>query len=355
MDGVALFVGGALRFIDRVAATMLGYAREEEALGRPIEGLVPPAALALRRKRCGEEGAIGPFEVRALRCDGSIAELQTWAMPAFYEGQEAVQVVMRDLEKARSQDLERAETERLLLLGELASGVANELRNVFAPLLADAINLSTKAVSPDAHASAERLADGARRAVEGLDSFLLFVSEYPARPKPTDINALVFRALRAMAPAFRRHNVEVRSEFHAPVDKVPVDPYLFERAITQLLRNAQQAIADTGRPGVVRVRTYRDENIFSVSVSDAGCGIPEENLPRVFEPFFTTRQPGAGIGLGLTMARHAAEAHGGELLADSRPGEGSSFTIRIPVAPARAAAPAPTAEGRGRDLAQPSG
>ncbi len=353
MDGVALFVGGVLRFIDRVAATMLGYAREEEALGRPIEGLVPPAAFALRRKRCGEEAAIGPFEVRTFRCDGSIAELQTWAMPALYEGQEALQVVMRDLAAARQQGLERAETHRLLLLGELATGVANELRNVFAPLLADAMNLTTKPASPEARVAAERLADGARRALEALDNFFLFICEYPARLKPTDINGLIFRSLRAMAADFRRHNVDVRSEFQAPVDEVPVDPYLFERAITQLLRNAEQAIADTGRPGVVRVRSYRDANTFSVSVSDNGCGVPEENLPKVFEPFFTTREPGAGIGLGLTIARHAAEAHGGEVLADSRPGEGSTFTIRIPAAPRRAAAPAPTAEGREGDLAQP--
>jgi len=355
MDGVALFVGGSLRFIDRVAATMLGYAREEEALGRPVEGLVPPAALALRRKRCGEEAVLGPFEVRALRCDGSVAELQTWAMPALYEGQEAVQVVMRDLAEARQQNLEGAETRRLLLLGELASGVANELRNLFAPLLADAVGLSTDPGSPDAHAAAGRLADGARRALETLDNFLLFVCEHPARLKRTDINALVFKVLRTMAPAFQRRNVEVRSEFRAPVDEVPVDPYLVERAITELLSNAEQAIADTRRPGLIRVRTYRDENTFSVSVSDNGCGIPEENLPRVFEPFYTTRQPGAGIGLGLTMARHAAEAHGGELLADSRSGEGSTFTIRIPASAARAAAPPPTVEGRERDVAQPSG
>jgi len=340
MDGVALFVGGSLRFIDRVAATMLGYAREEEALGRPVQGLVPPAALALQRKRCGEEAVLGPFEVRALRCDGSVAELQTWAMPALYEGREAVQVVMRDLAEARQQDLERAETHRLLLLGELASGVANELRNIFAPLLADAVSLSTDPGSPDARAAVGRLADAARRALETLDNFLLFVCEHPARLKPTDI---------------QRHNVEVRSEFHAPVDEVPVDAYLVERAITELLSNAEHAIADTGRPGLIRVRTYRDENTFSVSVSDNGCGVPEENLPRVFEPFYTTRQPGAGIGLGLTMARHAAEAHGGELLADSRPGEGSTFTIRIPVSPARTAAPPPTLEGREGDVAQPSG
>ena len=355
MDGVALFVGGSLRYIDRVAATLLGYAREEEALGRPIEGLVPPAALELRRKRCGEDAVVGPFEARVLRCDGSIAELQTWAAPALYEGQEAVQVTMRDLAQARQEDLERAELRRLLLLGELASGVANELRNIFSPLLADAVRLGMDPRSPETHAAARRLADGARRALDTLDSFLLFVREHPARLKPTDVNGLVFKVLREMAPVFQARGIEVHSEFRAAVNEVPVDPYLLERALSQLLRNAEQAIADADRPGRVRVTTYRDEGVFSVSVSDNGCGIAEEDLPRVFEPFFTTRQPGLGIGLGLTIARHVARAHGGELLADSRFGEGSTFTIRIPVRSARPASAPIEGESYGGEAARPGG
>jgi two-component system NtrC family sensor kinase len=103
-------------------------------------------------------------------------------------------------------------------------------------------------------------------------------------------------------------------------------------AFLNLIINAYDAIAETGRRGTISVATSVDGDHATVSITDTGAGIPESVLPKIFDPFFTTKSVGRGTGQGLTLARAVVrEGHGGTLLVDSRPGAGSTFTVRLPI------------------------
>jgi two-component system NtrC family sensor kinase len=95
-----------------------------------------------------------------------------------------------------------------------------------------------------------------------------------------------------------------------------------------LLVNAAHAIEKQGQ---ITVRSWAADGYVSVAVRDSGCGIPPDNLSHIFEPFFTTKEVGKGTGLGLSISYDIVKKHNGEILVDSRPGEGTTFTVRIPV------------------------
>jgi signal transduction histidine kinase len=141
-----------------------------------------------------------------------------------------------------------------------------------------------------------------------------------------DVNGSVRRAVHLAGGKLRRR-VALRMEL-GEVPPTRCDPERLTEAFRNLLANAAQAIEG---PGTVTVRSWSEEGVICVSVADTGCGIPEEDLPRVFDPFFTTREAGAGAGLGLSIALDTVCRHNGDISVRSEVGKGSTFTVRIPV------------------------
>jgi signal transduction histidine kinase len=116
------------------------------------------------------------------------------------------------------------------------------------------------------------------------------------------------------------------------------DASQIQQTLTNIMVNAAEAIRG---PGTITVRSWRDDTrkMAAVSFTDTGCGIPAENVERIFEPFFTTKQEGHGTGLGLAIAYGIVERHGGTIKVDSRPGEGTTFTVWLPEKPAEEGTP----------------
>lgn len=113
-----------------------------------------------------------------------------------------------------------------------------------------------------------------------------------------------------------------------PLPVVPCYPQELNQVFLNLLVNAGHAI---GEKGVISIHSWQEEDLVCISVSDNGCGIPEENLERLFEPFFTTKEVGKGTGLGLSISYDIIQKHGGEIQVDSKVGQGTTFTIRLPL------------------------
>ena len=108
---------------------------------------------------------------------------------------------------------------------------------------------------------------------------------------------------------------------------------MFLNVIVNAAHAIEDAVSGTDARGVIRVRTASDGDAVVISISDSGPGIPDEVRDKVFEPFFTTKDVGRGSGQGLAIARSIVEAHGGTITFESAPGTGTTFRIRIPVAP----------------------
>ncbi len=233
--------------------------------------------------------------------------------------QEALAEKTRALEAAQ-QDLVRVE--RLAILGQLAGGVSHELRNPLGVIKNAVYYLGM--VLPDdpqvrKHLSIlEREVVTANRIVGGL---LDFARVRPPNPVATDLSALVRECLEAAAVP---DNVRVVLRLAGDLPPVAVDPDQMKLILANLVANAIQAMPDGG---TLTIETLADEGGARVAVADTGQGIAPEDLAKIFEPLFTTKP--RGIGLGLAVVRSLAEGNGANVTVESAPERGSRFTVRF--------------------------
>ncbi len=245
-------------------------------------------------------------------------------------------VIIMVLERARS-DSERLharlrEAERLATAGELAAGMAHEIRNPLAAILnATALLTDENGLTPDERASTlAALRTEARRLNRILSDFLQFARPQEARRAPGDIREVVqhvsslIREDRSRAP-----RVDVRVAVDPAVPRFAFDRDQVTQVLWNVALNAVEAMNGRGRLSLEVNRRHGD---VALSVSDTGAGIAAENLPRVFEPFYTGKPNGSG--LGLTIAERIVGAHGGRIEIDSELGRGTRVTLLFPLAAA---------------------
>jgi two-component system phosphate regulon sensor histidine kinase PhoR len=153
--------------------------------------------------------------------------------------------------------------------------------------------------------------------------------EMPWTPKPIDIRTLLANAVARLEPQAQKQGLEIKLQVDQPLPTIQGDAEQLERVVVNLLHNA---LKFTPHGGVIRVSAESTDAGLAVHVQDNGAGILPEDLPRIFERFYKADRArgGGGTGLGLAVARHTIEAHGGRIFVESRPEEGSRFTFVLP-------------------------
>ena len=224
--------------------------------------------------------------------------------------------------------------EHFATLGELAAGLAHEIRNPLAGI-AGVIEIVSRDLPPGSPARAV-IKDAKEEAVQ-INRILTDLLE-TARPKPPqfqvkDIGATVEHAvLFARQQAItKRITIELNNDEEIPA--VDHDPHQINQVLLNLLLNAIQSM---DQPGTIYVTLRRDKDAALITVADQGKGIAPETLPNIFRPFFTTK--GHGTGLGLSLARRIVESHRGTISVRSEVGKGTQFVIRLPIAHTQAQA-----------------
>lgn len=247
--------------------------------------------------------------------------------------------LQREVE-ARTAELRAAqarlvEAQKLAALGQLGAGVAHELNNPLTGILGWSQLLLEAA--PPTHPDREvlaRIEEAARRCRDITHNLQRF-SEQRAEPdfQLLDASRVARDALALARGQLERDGVAVEADLPDPGPRVRGDAGHLGQVVLHLLSNA--GIACKGRPGAgVRLSVGREGDEAVVTVRDGGKGIAPEHLPRIFEPFFTTKDEWSSVGLGLSVSYRIVSEHGGRIAVDSRPGEGSTFTVRLPVAAA---------------------
>jgi two-component system sensor histidine kinase HydH len=235
------------------------------------------------------------------------------------------QTAGRALEAAR---VRVAQSEKLAALGQLAAAIAHEVRNPLAVVRSAAQGLSE--TLPAADTDGRRAAAFIIAEVDRLSSVVGALLAY-ARPlqlqrRPVALGDVVTRAVDLVSGELATRGVVIRREQSPPLPTVQADGDLVCQVLLGLLTNAAEA-APAG--GEITVRARTQNGAVEVAVADNGPGIAPELRGRVFEPFFTTRPH--GTGLGLAVARQIVEAHGGRIEVSDRPGGGARFTLALPV------------------------
>jgi len=230
-----------------------------------------------------------------------------------------------------------ARSRRLATVGQLAAGVAHEINNPLAAIAAcaEAVVRDVRASEPASALAAEGnwnfyLEEIVRQALRGkaITRGLLDLSrQRPARREAVELNQLVGRTARLFESRVAERGVRVELDLDARVGEVATDEGMVRQVLDNLLANALDAVGEGGR---LQVSTALDAARVRVEVADSGPGIPPEILARVFDPFFTTKDPGHGSGLGLAISLSLAEAIGGALTVESKPGAGTRFRLWIP-------------------------
>ncbi len=222
---------------------------------------------------------------------------------------------------------EMARAEHLATLGELAAGLAHEIRNPLAGIagVVDIMGKDLQANSPSRAVIGE-----VHREILHIQAILNDLLSY-ARPRPPDfhpanLNTTIEQAVLLSRQQVLTKPIEILFEPNPSLPLVEHDPALIQQVVLNLLLNGIQAISGAGQ---VRVGLREDHENVMVQVSDTGRGISGEALTRIFKPFFTTRSE--GTGLGLSLANSIVQSHGGRIEVSSTPGKGSQFKIWLPV------------------------
>ena len=337
---------GVVRRANRVFADLV-HMQVTGIPGRPWISLLPPAWAAVVSQALIEPGAHEirsadrVYHVSAVRMEGS-------------DDEAAVLSFEDHTEKRRLQD-QLIQSEKMSAIGQLIAGIAHDLNNPLASVVGFADFLAESGDVPPALAEPLRvIRQEAERAATIVKNLLSFARRQEGERLAQPIQPVLESVLALLRNEMMALNVEATLSVEPGIPDIEINPNQIKQVFVNLLSNAAQAIAGSGKPGQITVTAKRWLDGVAVSVADDGPGITEELLPRVFEPFFTTKTQGEGTGLGLSICQGIVKEHGGRITLESSPGAGSTFTVELlrggrPSRPAQAA-PAPESPGALRIL-----
>ncbi len=245
-------------------------------------------------------------------------------------------ILARRQEEQRNLEAQLHQSERLAALGEMTAGVAHEIRNPLGIISSTAELLQERLAKYEPQDRlAQIIVEESNRLNEKVTEFLDFARPRVPNLRPCDLEGVLNRGLELLAPEINRLGITVERRYHLNGRVLPADPDLLHQAFLNLLLNAIQAMPGGGRLTVETRSGPRGEG-GEIVFRDSGEGIEPEDLKKVLNPFFTTKERGSG--LGLPIVKSIVESHRGSLKIDSAPGEGTAITITLPELPLEKAA-----------------
>jgi two-component system, NtrC family, sensor kinase len=272
--------------------------------------------------------------------------------------QKSLAQLEKTVEILRATQAQLVHSEKLSAVGEFVAGVAHELNNPLTSLIGYAELLQASAVDDTARSSLKRISNSADRCHKIVQSLLSFARQHPPERKLTDVNGLVDSVVDILIYELRTSNIKVIKELSPHLPRLLVDPHQIQQVFLNIVNNARQAVEAYRPHGTIRISTGATGQRVWIRFQDDGPGISEENLAKIFNPFFTTKPVGKGTGLGLSLSYGIIQEHGGSIAAESKPGQGTTFIIELPVtadaepsaSQTAAPPPAPLPSGKGKSI-----
>jgi two-component system NtrC family sensor kinase len=242
--------------------------------------------------------------------------------------------VAKDISNEKLLQQQLIQSEKLSAIGELISGIAHELNNPLTGVMGYSQLLQMRGDLDDrAKESLVKINNLATRCQKIVQNLLSFARKQKPERTLTSVNEILERTVELRSYELQVNNIEIILELDPRLPRTIADAHQLQQVFLNVITNAEQAMLEAHGRGRLTIRTRNDsaEGHVIVEIADDGPGIPEQHLTKIFDPFFTTKEVGRGTGLGLSLSYGIIKEHAGNIYARSRPGEGSTFVIALPV------------------------
>ncbi|HVT58792.1 MAG TPA: ATP-binding protein [Thermoanaerobaculia bacterium] len=343
LEGIAIVKGGVIVEVNQALLAIFGYGAPD-LIGRELTELLPEGGPTPTAS--GPAGA--PRESIGWKRDGSVLHLEIAAKKYVLQGEDVTVVAIRDIARRKRDEAENQMLQRQLLhsqkmeaVGRLSAGVAHDFNNCLLAIFGYSdLLLERYGGDPFLQRNLSGIQDASQKAASLTRQLLTFARRQPMETKVVNLNSAV-AGVEKMLRRLLGDDVSLITDLHRGVGQVKIDPGKFDQVVVNLAVNARQAMPAGGR---LTIRTSPIEvagdgaplhadvppgSYVLLTVSDTGVGMDLETQARAFEPFFSTK--GEGTGLGLATAYGIVRQSGGQIFVDSAPGEGTRFRIYLPV------------------------
>ena len=246
-------------------------------------------------------------------------------------GANVCHAVMSDITERQKMPEQLIVIDRLASIGEMADAIAYELNN----LLTSVIGLSQLLMETDIPEDIKKdlgiIHSEAQRATGIVKNLLIFDGKHAPLKQLSQINNIIEDILRLRAYEQKVNNIEVNRCFASDLPEIMVDYFQILQVFLNIIINAEYFMTEAHNKGMLTITTERLDNIVRISFADDGPGISKENLSKIFNLFFTTKEVGKGTGLGLSICYGIIAEHGGKIRAESKLGKGATFIVELPI------------------------
>ncbi|MGH9763350.1 MAG: PAS domain S-box protein [Blastocatellia bacterium] len=307
----------------------------EDIKGRAISDLIVPderADESLSLHRCTRQ----VIETVRKRRDGELIPVHVIGIPVEIEGHGSARFAMYlDLTERKLLEDQLIQSEKLAALGELVSSIAHELNSPLTSVIGYAtLLLADENLCVGVREYAQVIQREGERARKIIQNLLSFARKHERSEALINLNEMVERTLELRAYELQSQSIAVATEL-GDVPPLSADWNLLQQVVLNLIINAEQALTNGRRGGRITIRTRHELSEgcewVSIIIGDDGPGIRPEYLPKVFQPFFTTKEQGKGTGLGLSISHKIVTDHGGKMWAESEVDHGATFIIKLPL------------------------
>ena len=236
-------------------------------------------------------------------------------------------------EKEKLMQRELSQRSRLASIGEVVAGVTHEINNPLTSIIAFAQLMKKSDIPENFKEAVDVINESTTRVAEIVDKLHTFSRRQRPDKEMADINQIISGVLQMRSYEIRKNDIEVVSDLGENIPKTMINVGQIQQVMLNIIVNAEQAVAQTKKHGIIMVNSRTCGDWIKISVSDNGFGIKEEYMEKLFTPFFTTKDMhgGPGLGLGLSISYGIIKEHGGKIYARSTAGSGATFTVEIPV------------------------
>ena len=321
----------SLILFNNAAQKIFGYSREE-VLGKNLNILIPPnygdhARFVNRFLKERTSDLIGKTtSLTALRKGGEYFPIELSLSFLEMEGEITFTAIIRDVSEQKRLERKLLQSERLAAVGHSAAHVAHELKNPLMIIGGFSNQIKKTLGNDNDQKKLSMILEEVRRLERLVAELGDFTKEYSLLKRKADINAVLRDVIKIMAGAYPTKKYIFKEILSREVDEITCDPDRLKQVFINIISNGLEAMTEGG---CLSITTERLPGHVEVRISDEGTGIPEADLKHIFEPFYTTRENGAGLGLSISYK--IIEAHEGDLSALSEPGKGTTFIVQLPI------------------------